>query len=69
MDIETPKGPEAKGTESKGTLEINYRKAAADAINKVKQDLATNEIEQRLKQEIENSKEMSRFQQKESNQR
>ena len=31
----------------------NYEKAAAEAINKVKQDLATKEIEQRLKQEIE----------------
>ena len=30
-----------KGTTTKGELEINYQKAAADAINKVKQDLAT----------------------------
>ena len=37
-------------------LEINYEKAAAEAINKVKQDLATKEIEQRLKQEIEKQK-------------
>ena len=33
--------------------EINYQKAAAEAINKVKKDLATKEIEQRLKQEID----------------
>ena len=31
----------------------NDEKAAADAINKVEPDLATKEIEQRLKQEIE----------------
>ena len=36
--------------------EINYENAAARAINKVKQDLATKEIEQRLKQEIERQK-------------
>ena len=35
------------------SLEINYEKAATEAINKVKQDLAAKEIEQRLKQEIE----------------
>ena len=34
----------------------NYEKAAAEAINKVKQDLATKEIEQRLRQEIEKQK-------------
>ena len=34
-------------------LEINYEKAASEAINKLKQDLATKEIEQRLKQEID----------------
>ena len=39
------------GAEMKISLEINYEKAAADAINKVKQDLATKEIEQPLKQE------------------
>ena len=39
--------------EAGSSLEINYEKAAAEAINKVKQDLATKEIEQRLKQEIE----------------
>ena len=32
---------------------INYQKAAGEAINRVKQDLATKEIEQRLKHEIE----------------
>ena len=40
----------------RNALEINYEKAAAEAINKVKQDLATKEIEQRLKQEIERQK-------------
>ena len=41
--------------ENRNPLEINFEKAApaAEAINKVKQDLATKEIEQRLKQEIE----------------
>ena len=34
-------------------LEINYEKAASEAINKLKQDLATKEIEQLLKQEID----------------
>ena len=34
-------------------LEINYVKAASEAINKVKQDLETKKIEQRLKQEID----------------
>ena len=38
--------------ETSDSLEINYEKAAAEAINKVKQDLATKEIEQRLKHEI-----------------
>ena len=38
---------------AKNALEINYEKAASEAIKKVKQDLATNEIEQRLKQEID----------------
>ena len=42
--------------ENKNPLAINYKKAAAEAINKVKQDLATKEIEQRLKQEIERQK-------------
>ena len=44
---------EAKAMNS---LEINYERAVAEAINKVKQDLATKEIEQRLKQEIEKQK-------------
>ena len=38
------------------SLEINYEKAATEAINKVKQDLAAKEIEQRLKLEIERQK-------------
>ena len=38
------------------SLEINFEKSAAEAINKVKQNLATKEIEQRLKQEIEKQK-------------
>ena len=42
--------------EKKNPLAINYEKAAAEAINKVKQDLATKEIEQLLKQEIEKQK-------------
>ena len=35
------------------SLDINYEKAAAEGINKVKHDLVTKEIEQRLRQEIE----------------
>ena len=42
--------------EARDPLEINNEKAAAEAINKVKQDLAAKEIEQRLKQEIERQK-------------
>ena len=42
--------------DNKNPLEINYEKAATEAINKVKQDLATEEIEHRLKQEIERQK-------------
>ena len=38
---------------AKNDLAIDYEKAAAEAINKVKQDLAAKEIEQRLKQEIQ----------------
>ena len=41
---------------ARNALEINYEKAAAEAIKKVKQDLTTKEIEQRLKQEIERQK-------------
>ena len=38
---------------ARNALEINYEKAASEAINKVKQDLSTKEIEQRMKQEID----------------
>ena len=38
---------------ARNALEINYEKVVAEAINKVKHDLATKEIEQRLTQEIE----------------
>ena len=41
------------GAEQRNSLEISYERAAAEAINKVKQDLARKEIKQRLKQEIE----------------
>ena len=44
---------DATGAEKRNSLEINYERAAAEAINKVKQDLATKEIEKRLNQEIE----------------
>ena len=44
---------DATGAMKRNSLEKNYERAAAEAINKVKQDLATKEIEQRLKQEIE----------------
>ena len=40
-------------TTTKRELEINFQKAAANAIVKRKQDLAAKEIEQRLKREIE----------------
>ena len=43
----------AAGAEKRNSVEINYERAAAEAINKVKHDLATKEIEQRLKHEIE----------------
>ena len=43
----------AMETETGNSLEVNYEKAAAEAIKKVKQDLETTEVEQRLKQEIE----------------
>ena len=46
----------AKEAEARNSLEIYYEKAAAEAINKVKPDLATKEIEQRLNQEIERQK-------------
>ena len=35
---------DATGAETRNFLEINYERAAAKAINKVKQDLATKEI-------------------------
>ena len=44
---------DATGAETRNSIEINYEQAAAEAINKVKQDLATKEVEQRLKREIE----------------
>ena len=43
----------AAEAKARSSLEINYEKAAAEAINRVKQDLATKEIEQRLEQETE----------------
>ena len=46
----------AMETMTRKSQEINFERAAAEAINKVKQDLATKEIEQRLKQEIEKQK-------------
>ena len=42
-----------RGSETRGPLVINYEKAAAEAINRVKQDLATKEIEHRLQHEKE----------------
>ena len=47
---------DAVGAEIRSPLVINYEKAAAEAINRVKQDLATKEIEQRLKHKIERQK-------------
>ena len=47
---------DATGAETRNSQEINSEKAAAEAINKVKQDLATKEIEQRLKQEKQNKR-------------
>ena len=44
---------DAAGAETRSPLEINYEKAAAEAINRVRQDLTTKKIEQWLKQEIE----------------
>ena len=46
----------AMGAKARNFLEIKYERAAAEAINKVKRDLATKEIEHRLKQEIERHK-------------
>ena len=39
---------DAEGSETRSSLERNYEKAAAEDINKLKQDLATKEIEQHL---------------------
>ena len=44
---------DATRAETRNSLDKNCERAVAEAINKVKQDLATKEIEQRLKQEIE----------------
>ena len=46
----------AGGGDTRSSLEINYEKAAAEAINKKNQYLATRENEQRLEQEIERQK-------------
>ena len=46
----------AREAKAMNSLEINYERSAAEANNKVKQDVATKEIEQRLKQEIERQK-------------
>ena len=37
-------------------FKIDYRAAARDAINRVQQELVTNEIEQKVKLELENEK-------------
>ena len=47
---------DAVGAETRNPIVINYEKAAAEAINRVKQNLATKEIEQWLKHEIERQK-------------
>ena len=47
---------DAAGAEKRSPQEINYERKNAEAINRVNQDLATKEIEQRLKQEIERQK-------------
>ena len=47
---------DAAGPEKRSPQEINYERKNAEAINRVNQDLATKEIEQRLKQEIERQK-------------
>ena len=44
---------DAAWADTRRPLEINYEKAAAEAINIVKQDLATKGIEQRVSQELE----------------
>ena len=47
---------DVSGAETRSPLMINNEKAAAEAINRVKKDLATKETEQRLKPEIERQK-------------
>ena len=47
---------DAAWADTRRPLEINYEKAAAEAINIVKQDLATKGIEQRVSQELERQK-------------
>ena len=49
------------GATTKSFLGKNYEKAAAEAINKVKQDLATKDIEQRLKQELKRQRRKETF--------
>ena len=46
----------AMETMTRKSPEISFEREAAEAINKVKQDLATKEIEQQMKQEIEKQK-------------
>ena len=46
----------AKETMTRNSPETNFERTAAEAINKVQQNLATKEIEQRLKQEIKKQK-------------
>ena len=46
----------AMETMTRKSPEIRFEKEAAEAINKVKQDLATKEIEQRMKKKIEKQK-------------
>ena len=53
---DVPQVKNAIVAETRISLDTNYEKAAAEAINKVKQDLATKKIEERLKQEIERQK-------------
>ena len=53
LTIEIRKERDAGWAKKKSSRGINYEKVAAEAINKLKQDLATKDIEQRLKQEIE----------------
>ena len=49
------------GATTKSFLGKNYEKAAAEAIYKVKQDLATKDIEQRLKQELKRQRRKETF--------